>query len=143
MSIIPSRRLGVALLVGAIVFNLTTAFAASMTVSSTTAVGEGETTISAPCVGVSVATTNSYHAAGGAYGAAGYYVDTAVLTGDTCTGTTLTVQVTLKNGSTDPQFTAADPASGADLEAGVTIDVSGTPVRSHDLVGVAVLVTGQ
>jgi hypothetical protein len=140
MKSIPVRRLGVALLAAAVVYTTGTAFAANLNLTAPTTVGAGEQVISAPCASVTAALTINYRAATNAY-----YVDAVVLDGTGCTGTGLTVRVTLKDGITNPETTVgsvdATDINSADTGP-LTVDTSGLNVKASDVSGLAVLVTG-
>ena len=136
MPTIPTRRLGIALLAAAIVFTTGTAFAADLNPTAPGVVGAGEQDITAPCTGVVATLTTSYHVTGDAY-----YVDAVVLTGTGCSGAGLTVKVTLKDGASNPE-TVATGVAGADINAGLSVDVTSASVKVSDLAGLAILVTG-
>ena len=135
-----TRRLGVSLLVGAIVFTTGTAFAANLNLTAPGIVGAGEQAISAPCDSVDATYTIAYRAATNAY-----YINAVVLDGTNCTGTGLTVQVTLKDGATNPA-TTVNPVAGTAINHAdtgpLTVNVSASNVKADDLAGIAVLVTG-
>jgi hypothetical protein len=134
---VPTRRIGLALLVASTIFTMVTASAANLVLNAPATVGAGDQAISAPCDHVDATYTIAYRSVPNAY-----FVDAVVLTGDTCVGDGLTVRVTLGDGATNPETTEPAVTSAA-LMAGLTIDVSADDVMAEDLVGVAVLVTGS
>jgi hypothetical protein len=140
MASVPYRRLGVALLIGATVFTMVSASAANLNLTAPGVVGAGEQTISAPCTSVTASYTLQYSATANAY-----MVNDVVLNGVGCSGTGLTVRVTLKDGATNPE-TTVNGVAGTDIntaDAGpLTVDVSGSSVKADALVGLAVLITG-
>jgi hypothetical protein len=139
MPTISIRRLGVALLAAAVIFTTGTAFAADLSLTAPGTVGAGQQTITAPCTSVAATYTINYRSASNAN-----YIDAVVLTGTGCTGTGLTVKVTLKDGDTNPPTTVTGVAA-TDINTGdagpLIVDVSASNVRASALVGVVVLIT--
>jgi hypothetical protein len=135
-----SRRFGIALLVASTVWTIVTASAANLNLTAPSTVGAGEQDITAPCAAVDATFTIVYHAVPN-----GYYVDAVILDGTGCTGTGLTVRVTLKDGATNPETTVAGVA-GTDINGAdsgpLTVNVSASTVLASDLQGLAVLITG-
>ena len=135
-----SRRFGIAILVASTVFTLVSASAANLNLTGPGIVGAGQITIAAPCTSVAADYTYAFREADNAY-----YVDTVSLAGTGCTGTGLTVRVTLNDGNTDPE-TVLNGVDSATINTSGTgplsVDVSAANVQASDLVGVAVLITG-
>jgi hypothetical protein len=139
MPTISIRRLGVALLAAAVVFTTGTAFAANLNLTAPSAVGAGQATITAPCTGGVVATyTIAYRSTGNAY-----YVDTVHLAGTGCTGTNLTVQVTLNDGGTDTSTDVTDVLGSTINTSGLDVNVSGKNVMASAAQGVVVVIAGS
>jgi hypothetical protein len=138
-----TRRLGVALLAAAVVFTTGTAFAGNLNLTAPGTVGAGQQAVSAPCTSVAATYTINYRSANNAY-----YIDAVVLTGTGCTGTGLTVKVTLKDGATNPETTVTGVAATAINTGGantgpLSVNVSSSNVAASALVGVVVLITGS
>jgi hypothetical protein len=141
MPTISIRRLGVALLAAAVIFTTGTAFAADLSLTAPGTVGAGQQSITAPCTSMTATYTINYRSAGNAY-----YIDAVVLAGTGCTGTGLTVKVTLKDGATNPETIVTGVAATALNTGGAntgpySVDVSGKDVAASALAGVVVLIT--
>lgn len=137
------RRLGIALLAAAVVFTTGTAFAANLSLTAPGTVGAGQQAVSAPCTSVAATYTIDYRSASNAY-----YIDAVVLTGTGCTGTGLTVRITLKDGATNPESTFTGIAATAINTGGANTGpysfyVNDKNVAASALVGVVVLITGS
>jgi hypothetical protein len=130
------RRLGVALLAAAVIFTTGTALADTLNLTGPGTVGAGQKDITAPCASVAATYTIAYRSATNAY-----YIDAVGLTGTDCTGTSLTVQITLKDGATNPESTFASTVT--DITAGYSFYVNDKNVKASDLAGVVVLITGS
>jgi hypothetical protein len=142
MTTMPVRRLGVALLAAAVVLTTGTAFATDLNLTAPGHMGAGQQAITAPCTHVSAMVSNTIFPQPPAQP----YVNTVRLTGTGCTGTGLTVKVTLKDGATNPATTVTGVAATAMNTGGantgpLSVDVSASNVAASALVGVAVLIT--
>lgn len=136
MPTISIRRLGVALLAAAVIFTTGTALAADLSLTAPGTVGAGQQDITAPCQHVTATYTIAYRSTENAY-----YIDAVELTGTDCTGTSLTVTITLKAGATNPESTFASTVT--DITAGHSFYVNDKNVKASDLAGVVVLITGS
>jgi hypothetical protein len=141
MTTMPVRRLG-ALLAAAVVLTIGTAFATDLNLTAPSRVGVGQQAITAPCTSViaTVQTGPQPHPSP-LFPA---YVLTVRLAGTGCTGTSLTVQVTLKDGATNPVTTVTGVA-GTAINSGLSVDVSNNSANTtaSALQSIAVLVTGS
>lgn len=98
MATMPVRRLGVALLAVAVASTTGTAFATNLSLTAPGHVGAYQQANTKPCTFVSALVTivvPPYPQPA--------YVDTIRLAGTGCTGTSLTVKVTLNSGATHPE----------------------------------------
>jgi hypothetical protein len=137
MATMPVRRLGVALLAAAVVLTTGTAFATDLNLTATSHIGAGQQAITAPCTSVIATALVVYPFS---------YVYTIRLAGTGCTGTSLTVKVTLNNNGTNPETTVTGVAATAINTNGtgpLNVDVSGKNVQASALRAIAVLVTGS
>jgi hypothetical protein len=135
-----SRRFGIAFLVASTVFTMVSASAANLNLTGPGIVGAGDIAITAPCTSVAATYTMAFREAQNAY-----FLNAVVLDGTGCTGTGLTVRITLNDGNTDPETVLNGVAATAinSLDAGpLSVDVSALNVQAEDLAGVAVLITG-
>ena len=132
-----TRRFGLALVIASTVFTIVTASAASLNMTAPSAVGADQQAVTAPCDSVDVAYTHAYDATANAF-----YLSTVTLTGTTCTGTDLTVDIRLKTGAATSQDYQSTHVTAAALEAGLDVDVSTPEIQDSDFAGIAVLITG-